>query len=92
MKLAMTCLFRWLDALVGTKTVLDMVLAGFGLSEVLPLSATLVTASCFNFVDDTDLVHAVPSVDSSATSALLPQLQATADLWADRVMATGRTI
>jgi hypothetical protein len=68
-----------------------MVSAGFGLSAVLPLSTTLFTASCFSFVDDTDLVHAAASVDSPASS-LLPHIQTAVDLWADGVAATGGAI
>ena len=57
-----------------------MTSAGFGLSVILPLSAALVTATCFSFVDDTDLVEAADSVETDGKE-LFGSVQSALDLY-----------
>ena len=64
---------------------------GYGFQEVTALSAELLSAVCFCFIDDSDLVESSPAADASGES-LTPRIQSAMDLWAGGVKATGGAI
>jgi hypothetical protein len=50
--------------------VLVMTIAGFGLHQLTSISTTLVTAVCFAFVDDTNVLHAASHPDQDGRRIL----------------------
>jgi hypothetical protein len=68
-----------------------MASAGFGFTALSALSSELLSAICFCFVDDSDVVEASPSVQVTGES-LPPRMQEAMDLWSGGVKATGGAI
>ena len=68
-----------------------MISAGFGLELLSSLSLTLVVADCMSFVDDTDLVQAARSSETTGED-LISSIQAAVTLWTGGVWATGGAI
>ena len=68
-----------------------MVAAGFGCEIVLPISCLLIRATCFCFVDDTDIVHAARTEDADGAS-LIAQMQDVVDYWVGGISATGGAV
>lgn len=62
--------------------------AGFGFSFLSAVSGVLILADCFCFVDDSDVVEAAKSVESSGED-ILDAVQKAMYLWAGLVRATG---
>ena len=65
--------------------------AGYGFECLSALDSNLVTAQCFCFVDDTDVIEASSSVNTSGED-ILPSVQQAATLWARGIRATGGAI
>ena len=65
--------------------------AGYGFECLTTLESKLVTAQCFCFVDDTDVIEASSTVDQSGES-IFPSVQQAATLWARGIRATGGAI
>lgn len=61
---------------------------GFGFQFISALSGILVLADCFCFVDDSDVIKAAKSVESSGEQ-IFQSVQKAMDLWAAGVRATG---
>jgi hypothetical protein len=57
-------------ALISTLLINMMRTAGFGLQIVTSLSAVLISFLCYAFVDDTDLIHTGPTVDTKGADAM----------------------
>jgi hypothetical protein len=69
-----------------------MTIAGVGLHQLTTsISATLVTAVCFAFMDDTDVLHAASHPDHDGRR-ILHELQQVTTTWAGGVRATVGTI
>ena len=65
--------------------------AGFGFHAISAISLATVTATCFSFVDDTDVCHAAPHPDTPGAQ-ILPEIQAAIDMWVGGVSATGGAV
>ncbi|CAJ1960231.1 unnamed protein product, partial [Cylindrotheca closterium] len=68
-----------------------MVAMGFGFECLTAINSHLVTAQCFCFVDDTDVIEAGASVNHSG-KGICPSIQAAASMWAEGISATGGAI
>jgi hypothetical protein len=64
---------------------------GFGINVLSALSKTLVNFVCYSFVDDTDLGHSTPSVNTSGET-IMAEMQKALDLWEGGIRATGGAI
>jgi hypothetical protein len=68
-----------------------MVALGFGFECLTAIDSKLVTAQCFCFVDDTDVIEAGDSVDQSGED-ICSSVQKAASMWAGGISATGGAI
>ena len=75
-------------AVISTVLINMMRTAGFGLQIMTCLSVTLVSFLCYAFVDDTDLVHTGPSVDTTGLQ-ILQDMQRFVEHWEGGLRATG---
>ena len=76
---------------VSSILIIMMEAAGFGFECLSALESKLVSAQCFCFVDDTDVIESAPSVLSSGED-VSGSVQKAATLWAGGIRATGGAI
>ena len=73
---------------ISTPLINMMRTAGFGLNILTCLSVALITFVCYAFVDDTDIVHTGPSVDTTGAEILV-DMQKFVEHWEGGLRATG---
>ncbi|CAJ1970457.1 unnamed protein product, partial [Cylindrotheca closterium] len=76
---------------VSSVLIAMMEAMGYGFECLSALESQLVTAQCFCFVDDTDVIEAGNTVHHSG-EAICASVQAAATLWAGGIRATGGAI
>src|SRR5210317_476621 len=64
---------------------------GYGFESLTAIDQHLVSAQCFAFIDDTDVIEAAKSVNQSVVD-ILPRVQAAALLWSKSIRTTGGSI
>ncbi|CAJ1956165.1 unnamed protein product [Cylindrotheca closterium] len=77
--------------LVSSVLITMMEAMGYGFECLLALESQLVTAQCFCFVDDTDVIEAGDTVHHSGED-ICASVQAAATLWSGGIWATGGAI
>jgi hypothetical protein len=75
-------------AVMSTVIINMMRTAGHGLHIISALSSVLLSFVCYAFVDDTDVVHALPSPLSTGED-VLADMQTVVDRWEGGIRATG---
>jgi hypothetical protein len=75
-------------AVISTVVITMMRTAGHGFHILSAISGSLISFVCYAFVDNTDVVHASPSPESSGED-VLADMQAVVDRWEGGLRATG---